>query len=162
MVHKSHGITLTYMQEDLNWFAGKKIATGENCQQPISQCQFYILLSCAKSRDKVLLLNFEPEDIKVNESVLEEMVQVGNESLFSWQHPLIEVNDISMCLFNIRSSNCNLEHFLNDKIFSTYSSYFCFTGLNVNVSPAKHIDDVLMIGKTSIRIHNIAWACVTL
>ena len=64
-VHKSQGSTLTYMQCDLNRSTGKKVATGSNCQQPVSQGQFYTLLSCAKSCDKVLLLNFEPEHIKV-------------------------------------------------------------------------------------------------
>ena len=66
-VHKSEGSTLAYMQGDLNQSTGKKTATGKNYQQPISQGQFYTLLSCAKSHDKVLLLNFEPEDVKVNE-----------------------------------------------------------------------------------------------
>ena len=39
-----------------------------------------------------------------------------NESLFSWQHSLIELNGISMCLFNMRSRNGHLGHFLSDKI----------------------------------------------
>ena len=85
-----------YMQGDLNRSTGKKTATGKNYQQPISQGQFYTLLSRAKSHDKVLLLKLEPEDIKVNESALDEMVQMRNESLFSWQHPLIELNGISV------------------------------------------------------------------
>ena len=51
----------------------QKTAIGKNDQQHISQGQFYTLLSHAKSHDKVLLLNFEPEDIKVNESALDEM-----------------------------------------------------------------------------------------
>ena len=54
-VHKSQGCTLAYMQGDLNRSTGKKTATGKNYQQPISQGQFYTLLSRAKSRDKVLL-----------------------------------------------------------------------------------------------------------
>ena len=86
-VHKSQGSTLAYMQSDLNRSTGKKTATGKNCQQPLSQGQFYTLLSRAKSRDKVLLLNFEPENIEVNESALEEMVRMRSESLFTWQHP---------------------------------------------------------------------------
>ena len=49
------------------------------------------------------------------------------ESLFSWQHPLTELSGISMSLFNIRSWNGHLEHFLSDKIYLTYSSLFCFT-----------------------------------
>ena len=109
----------------------------------ISRSQFYTLFSRAKSRDKVLLLNFEPEDVTVNEFALKEMVQMRSESLFSWQHLLIELNGISMCLFNIRSWNSHLEHFLNEKIYSTYSSLFCFTETNINDSPAKRINDIL-------------------
>ena len=84
------------MQGHLNRSIGKKTATGKNYQQTISQGLFYTLLSCAKSCDKVVLLNFEPGDIKVNESALDEMVRMENESLFSWQNPLIELNRISM------------------------------------------------------------------
>ena len=89
------------------------------------------------------MLNFELEDIKVNELALDEIVQMRNESLFSWQHSLIELNGISMCLFNKRSWNVHLEHFLSDKIYSAYSSLFCFTETNVNDSPAKHSDEIL-------------------
>ena len=89
-------------------------------------------------------MNFEPKDIKVNESALDEMVRMRNESLFSWQHPLIELNGISMCLFNIRSWNVHLEHFLSDKIYSIYSRSFCFTEISINDSPAKHIDEILV------------------
>ena len=73
-VHKSEGSTLAYMQGDLNRSTGKKTAIGKNYQQPISQGRFYTLLSWAKSCEQVLLLNFEPEDVKVNESAVEEMV----------------------------------------------------------------------------------------
>ena len=61
----------------------EKTAAGKNYQQHLSQGQFYTSLSRAKSRDKVLLLNFEPEDIKVNEFALEdpnEVVRMRNES----------------------------------------------------------------------------------
>ena len=66
--------TLAYMQGDLNRFTGKKTATGKNYQQPISRGQFYTLLSHAKSCNRFFLLNFESEDIKVNQSTLEEMI----------------------------------------------------------------------------------------
>ena len=108
------------MQGDLNRFIGKKTASGKN-QQPKSQGQFYTLLSCAKSRDKVLLLNFEPADIKVNESALEEMVKMRKESLFSQQQALIELNSISMSLFSVRSWNGHLKH----------------------CHPSKHVDEIL-------------------
>lgn len=58
---------MAYMQGDLNQDTGKKTVTVKSYQQPISQDQFYTLISPAKSLDKVLLLNFEPEDIKINE-----------------------------------------------------------------------------------------------
>ena len=66
-----------------------------------------------------------------------------NKSLISWQHPVIELNGISLCLFHIRSWNVHLEHFISDKIYSTYSSQFCFLETNINDSPAKHIDEIL-------------------
>ena len=134
-VHKSQESTLAIMQGDLNGPTGKKFTTRKNYQQPVYQGQFYFLLSSAKSRYKVLLLSFDPENIKVNESALEEMVQMRNELLFSWQHSLIELNGISMCLFNIRSWNSH--------IYSTYSTLFCFTETSINDNPAKHIDDIL-------------------
>ena len=150
------------MQGDLNRFTGKKTATGKNYQQLISQGQFYTLLSHPKSRDKVLLLNFEHEDIKLNESALDEMVRMRNESLFSWQHPIIELNGISMCLFNIRSWNVHLEHFLSDKIYLTYSSLFCFTETNIKTVLQKILMKSWMIGKTFIRIHIMVWFYVTM
>ena len=65
---------------------------------------------------KVLFLNFEPESIKADESALKEMVQMRKESIFSWQHALIELNSSNLCLFSIRSWNGHLEHFFSDKI----------------------------------------------
>ena len=56
--------------------------------------------------------------------------------MFSWQQPLIELNGTSMRLFNIRSWNGHLEHFLSDKIYSTYT--------NIINSPAIYIDEVLI------------------
>ena len=73
-VYKSQGSIVAYMRGDLNRSTGEKSAMVKNYQQPISQGQFYTLLSYARCRDKVILLNFEPEDIMVNESALEEMV----------------------------------------------------------------------------------------
>ena len=142
-VHRSQESTLNYMKGDLSWSTGRKTATGKTYQQPIFQGQFYILLSHAKSRDKVLLLNFDPEQIKVNESALDEMVLMRQESVFSWQHPLKSFNGTSICLLNKRAWNAHLEHFLSDNIYQSYSSLFCFTETNINDSPVKHIDDFL-------------------
>ena len=75
------------------------------------------------------------------------------------QHPLVELNGISMCLFKVRSWNDLLEHFVSDKIYSTYPSLFCFTETNIKDSPAKHIDEIWVIEKTSIWLalcHNVS------
>ena len=88
-------------------------------------------------------MNFEPEDIKVNASALEEIVRMKKESLFSWQQSLIELNGNSMCPFSIRSWNGHLEHFLNDKICSTYSGLFFFTKTNISSSLSKHINEIV-------------------
>ena len=74
--YKSQGSTLNYIKGNLSWSTRKKTGTGKTYQQPISRVQFYSLLSCAKNPDKVLLLNFDPEQINVNESALEDMVQM--------------------------------------------------------------------------------------
>ena len=37
----------------------------------------------------------------------------------------------------------HLKHFLSEKIYSTYSSLFCFTETNINDSPSKHTDEIL-------------------
>ena len=142
-VHEFQGSTLNYMKGDLSRSTGKKTATGKTYQQLLSQGQLYTLLSRVKSRDKVLLLNFDPELIKVNESALEEMGRMRQESVFSWQHPLKSFNGTSICLLNIRAWNAHLEHFLSDNIYQSYSSLFCLTEANINDRPVKHIDEVL-------------------
>ena len=78
-VHKSQGGTLNYMKVDLSWSTGKETAIGKTCQQTISQGQFYIVLWCAKSHGKVLLLHFHLEQIKANESALGKMVRIKEE-----------------------------------------------------------------------------------
>ena len=75
----------------------------------------------------------------------------------------MELNGISMCLFNIRSWNCRLERFLSGKIHSIYyPSLFCFTKTNINDSPAKHINEILGDWKDihENTQHNMAWLCV--
>ena len=146
-VHKSQGSTLAYSQDDLNRSTGKKTATGNNNYyyywQPISQGQFYTLLFRTKSRDQLLLLNFEPEDIKVNESALDEMVRMRNESLFSWQHPLIELNVYLYVPIWYKVMEWSFRTFPQWQIYSIYSSLFCFAEININDSPVKHVDEIL-------------------
>ena len=55
---------------------------------------FYTLLSRAKNHDKILLLNFDPEYIKVNESGLKEMVEIRQESVFSWPRRILRAKNV--------------------------------------------------------------------
>ena len=126
-VHKSQGSTLEYMKGDLNQSTDKYSRSGEEYKAPIGPGLLYTLLSRAKSRDKVKLLNFKPDHIKVNEAALEEINRMRLESKFSWQHPLIQMSDSKMCLFNIRSWNAHIQHFLTDKVYTEYCSLICLT-----------------------------------
>ena len=81
-VHKSQGSTLTYMKGDLDRRTEKRSTLGKQYQAPICQGQLYTLLSRAKCRDNLQLLNFEPDQIKVNLAALEEMHRMRKEALF--------------------------------------------------------------------------------
>ena len=131
-VHKSQGSTLEYMKGDLDRTTKKHSESGKQYKVPICQGILYTLLSRAKSRDKVQLLNFESDHIKVNTPALEEMDRMRKESLFCWQHPLMKMSGNRMCLFNIRSWNLHIEHFLTDTVYTRCSSLFCFTETHVN------------------------------
>ena len=61
---------------------------------PICQGQ---LLSGAKCSEKVQLLNFEPDHIKVNKPALEEMNRMRNESIFPLDYVEEEECDDSCC-----------------------------------------------------------------
>ena len=61
--------------------------------------------------------------------------------------------DCKMVIYNI---------FLSDKIYSTYSSLFCFAETNINDSPAKHIDEIVDDWKDIDKKHNMAWLYVTM
>jgi len=136
-VHKSQGSTLEYMKGDLNRNNEKKTKTGKEYLVPISQGQLYTLLSRAKSRDKLLLLNFEPDHIKVNLSALEEMNRMRKDALFEWKHPLEEMVGSNICLFNIRSWNAHIEHFLCDKVYLDYCDIFCFTETHLSATDSR-------------------------
>ena len=136
-IHKSQGSTLEYMKGDLD----QTTQSGKGTV-PVNQGQFYTLLSRAKSRDKVQLLNFKPDHIKVNKPALIEINRMREESLFSWQHPLLKMSGSSMCLFNIRSWNAHIEHFLSDNIYTSNCSLLCFTETHCNNGHMKHLAEL--------------------
>lgn len=54
----------------------------------ISQGAMYTILSRTKSRDKVKLVNFEWQYIKLNTAALQETLRMREEALSSWHHTL--------------------------------------------------------------------------
>ena len=135
-IHKSQGSTVEYLSGDLD-------QTSRNAKRsvPISKGMLYTLLSRAKSRDKLQLLNFEERHIRVNKHAVREMRRMRNECVLSWNHPLTQLSGGKICLFNIVSWNLHIEHFLTDEVYSTYSSVFCFTETRVNSGHYKDIED---------------------
>ena len=135
-IHKSQGSTLEYMRGDLN-----QTSRNETCSVPIGQGMLYTLLSRAKSRNKLKLLNFKESQIRVNKYAVAEMERLRNECVLSWNHPLKKLSGTKICLFNIVSWNLHIVHFLTDKVYSTHSSIFCFTETNINNEYYKNIED---------------------
>ena len=68
-------------------------------------------------------MHFDNEQIKVNESALEEMVQMRQESVLSWQNPLKSFSCTSICYLNKGAWNAHLEHFLSGNIFKVIPAY---------------------------------------
>ena len=145
-IHKSQGSTLEYMQGDMN-----DATKGGKRSNSVAAGMFYTLLSRAKSRDKVQLLNFEEKHINVNTAAVQEMQRMRKECKLSCIHPLTEMNGNNMCLFNIRSWNAHIEHFLSDKVYASNSCVFCFTETHVNNSDPDNNIEQYQQGWTGIH-----------
>ena len=118
----------------------------------VNKGQFYTLLSCVKSCDKVKLLNFDLSDILCNEHALAEMEQMkdkSNNSVLDWQHPLSILYGSKICLFNIRSWNAHIEHFL----ITCHSSLLSFTETDLNSRSLKNVIE-LKQGWSDIQKHS--------
>ena len=102
---------------------------------------FYTLLSRGRRRDRIKLLNFEPDHIKVNSSALEEMERMRKEAVFEWTHPVSKLSGKKICLLNIRSWNAHIKHILTDKTFINDSVVLCFTETHVADSNTNQIQD---------------------
>ena len=72
------------MKEDLSQSTGKETAFLTPINNQYLRVNSILFFSLQKSRDKVLSLDFDPEQIKVNESALEKMVRMKSQSGFSW------------------------------------------------------------------------------
>ena len=61
----------------------------------------------------------------VNKEAMKEVELMGK-SVLQCQHPLAKVSQPIICLY-MRSWKKHIQHFVNDEVYSLYSSVFCFT-----------------------------------
>ena len=95
---------------------------------PITSGMFYTLLSRAKTSDKVKILNFNIDCIKVSEIVKQEMERLRNDRILSWKHPLLTMGNVNIiCFLNIVSWNLHMPHIVSDKCYMSNTNVFCFT-----------------------------------
>ena len=81
-MHNFQGSTLEYMKGDFDSIS----KNGKLNTVPISQGTMHVILSQATRRDKLQLVNFESEHIKVNSAILQEIFRMREEALFSRHH----------------------------------------------------------------------------
>ena len=55
---------------------------------------------------------------------------------------LTQMSGSKMCLFNIRSWNAHIEHFLSDGVYTGYCSLLCFTETHIHGALEKDIDEL--------------------
>jgi exonuclease III len=125
-----------YMTGDMN----RATRSGKGCT-PMFNGMFYTLLSRSKSSDKVKILNFDLDCIKVSEVVKIEMERLRNECILSWKHPLLSIGNGNICLLNIVSWNLHMPHIVSDKCYMSNSDIFCFTETHTTNTPVKKIED---------------------
>ena len=120
---------------------------------PMGQVQFYTMLSIGKSRDKIQILNFKPEYIKVNKFALREMCRMREDVKFEWNHPVTKIHNDKLCLYNIRSWDRRIESFLKDSVFAD-CSIMCFIETHVKGQPLKNMNDYLEDWKEIHKLTN--------
>ena len=122
-IHKAQGSTLEYASGDLDQTtrSGKGLA-------PVGPGLLYTCLSRATSSDKIHLLNFIPNrHVVVNSEAKKEMKEMRTNKVLSIPHPLEQMNGKNMCLYNIRSWNLHLNHFLSNDLHTSRCCLLCFT-----------------------------------
>ena len=138
-VHKAQGSGFDYMLADLD----QTSKSGKADRAPINPGMVYTLLSRAKCRSHLKLLNFKGRSqIKINKAALDEVKRMRKDSILSCEHPIKKLKRKSICLFNIRSWNLHLEHFLSDKFLISNSCVLLFTETKTgNCSSVKDLRD---------------------
>ena len=100
--------------------------TGKANSVPINQGAAYTALSRAKTRSRLLLVNFDREHIKVNAAALNEMKRMREQAVFNWSHPIIQGSDRKMVLLNLRSWTAHIQQFITDTEITNNCDIMCF------------------------------------
>ena len=143
-IHKAQGSTLEYASGDLDQTtrSGKGLA-------PVGQGLLYTLLSRATSSDKIHLQNFIPErHIVVNSEAKKAMEEMRKNKVLSLVHPLEEMNSENLSLYNIRSWNLHINHFLSNGLHTSRCCLLCFTETGNNARGNIEDDEKLQHWKT--------------
>ena len=137
-IHKSQGSTYEYMIGNLD-----RTSRSSNPKRKVNlqPGQAYTLVSRSKSKLGTQLKNFEPEMIIVNDEALNEMKRLQEKSLLKWSHPIENESGCVLALFNLRSWNLHLKHFLCDPMHLLNCSLFCFTETNLQTGIAITINE---------------------
>ena len=134
-IHKAQGSTLEYASGDLD----QSTRSGKG-SAPVGSGLLYTFLSRATSSERIHLLNFKPEKhIVVNHKAKKAMEEMRANKALSIVHPLEEMQDQNLCLFNIRSWNLHIDHFLSEKLHTSKCCMLCFTETGNNST--KRIED---------------------
>ena len=153
-IHKAQGSTLEYASGDLDQStrSGKGLA-------PVGPGLLYTCLSRATSSDKIHLQNFIPtRHIVVNSEAKKEMAEMRTNKVLSIPHPLEQMNGKNMCLYNIRSWNLHLNHFLSNDLHTSRCCLLCFTETGNNARGKIEDSEKLQHWKTIHQrtIHGLA------
>ncbi|XP_066911966.1 uncharacterized protein [Clytia hemisphaerica] len=134
-IHKAQGSTLEYASGNLD----QSTRSGKGLT-PVGPGLLYTLLSRATSSNNIHLLNFKPDKhIVVNNKALKAMEEMRSNKALLLTHPLERMHGPNLCLFNIRSWNMHIEHFLSQKIYTSRCCLLCFTETGRNT--AKRVED---------------------
>ena len=126
-IHESQGGDLEFIAGNLNYANDKEPNVAS-----VNRVQVFTSHSLATSCCKIKLVNFEPKHLKCNHEAKKKMEKMKKESRFVWKHPLTEISDHVICLFNIRLWKSHTHHFLSNQIYTEQFTKLCFTETNLS------------------------------
>ena len=123
-IHKSQGQTYDYMVADFC-----QITESGKGSMPINPGAAYTAISRGKNSKNIIIRNFDRSIIKANPIVTEEMTRLRQHKLLRsvWQDPLQTKSDYKIIVWNIRSWNLHIQHFLSEPRHMQVGDIFAFT-----------------------------------